>query len=201
MGPSPVAPFNRRRFLTTYRLFSDYAGGYITDFGNHRIDSVHQIMSASEPHTISAVGRRLCPENAGDIYDLHLVTYQYPDFIMEYAACWVNSHGLGGRSAGMSYYGMRGAYNRPHGFAFYGTKAALFVDRVGYEIFPELEPGAPYEPPLPAKPISSIARNVRPSRAPTPPRCTRKISSSRCAPVIRARWTRWRGTRPRWFVI
>lgn len=144
LGPSPKAPFNRMRFLTNYRVFSDYAGGYITDFGNHRIDSVHQIMGVSFPQTISAVGRRLCKENAGDIFDLHVVTYEYPKFILEYTACWVNSNGIGGRSPGMKYYGMRGLYNRPHGFAFYGTKAALYVDRIGWEIFPELEPGLPY---------------------------------------------------------
>ena len=144
LGPSPEAHFNRMRFLTNYRVFYDYAGGYITDFGNHRVDSVHQIMGASSPHTISAVGRRLCPENAGDIFDLHVVTYQYPNFIMEYVASWVNSNGIGGRSPGMKYYGMRGLYNRPHGFAFYGTKAALYVDRIGYETFPEAQPGLPY---------------------------------------------------------
>lgn len=147
LGPSSSAPFNRMRFLTTYRLFSDYAGGYITDYGNHRVDSVHQIMGVSTPRTISGVGRRLCPQNAGDIFDLHVVTYQYPGFIMEYVASWVNSNGIGGRSPGMKYYGMRGAYNRPHGFAFYGTKAALYVDRIGYEIFPEVEPGPPYASP------------------------------------------------------
>jgi predicted dehydrogenase len=147
LGPSPKAPFNRMRFLTNYRVFYDYAGGYITDFGNHRIDSVHQIMGATFPLAVSATGRRLCPENAGDIFDLHVVTYEYPKFIMEYVACWVNSHGLGGRSVGMKYYGMRGPYNRPHGFAFYGTRAALYVDRIGYEIFPELEPGSPYASP------------------------------------------------------
>jgi predicted dehydrogenase len=147
LGPSPRAAFNRMRFLTNYRVFSDYAGGYITDYGNHRVDSVHQIMGVSSPHTISAVGRRLCPANAGDIYDLHIATYQYPGFIMEYAASWVNSNGIGGRSPGMKYYGMRGLYNRPHGFAFYGTKAALYVDRIGYEVFPEVEPGPPYGSP------------------------------------------------------
>jgi predicted dehydrogenase len=147
LGPSPKAPFNRMRFLVNYRLFYDYAGGYITDFGNHRVDSVHQIMGEDRPRTVSAVGRRLCPENAGDIFDLHVVTYQYPKFVMEYVASWVNSNGIGGRSAGMKYYGMRGAYNRPHGFAFYGTKAALYVDRIGYETFPEVEPGAPYAAP------------------------------------------------------
>ncbi len=144
LGPSPAVPFNQTRFLGTYRVFSDYAGGYITDFGNHRIDSVHQIMGVMAPQTVSAVGRRLCTENAGDILDLHVVTYEYPKFVFEYTACFVNSFGIGGRSPGMKYYGMRGAYNRPHGFAFYGTKATLFVDRVGYEIFPEVEPGPPY---------------------------------------------------------
>jgi predicted dehydrogenase len=109
LGPSPAARFNKMRFLVNYRVFSDYAGGYITDFGNHRVDSVHQIMGVSSPHTISAVGRRLCKENAGDIFDLHVVTYQYPGFVMEYVASWVNSHGIGGRSPGMKYYGMRGA--------------------------------------------------------------------------------------------
>lgn len=147
LGPSPRAPFNRMRFLTNYRLFYDYAGGYITDFGNHRVDSVHQIMGEDAPRTVSAVGRRLCPANAGDIFDLHVVTYQYPKFVMEYVASWVNSCGLGGRSPGMKYYGMRGAWNRPHGFAFYGTKAALYVDRIGYEVFPEVQPGPPYAAP------------------------------------------------------
>jgi predicted dehydrogenase len=142
LGPSPAAPFNTRRFLTTYRLYYDYAGGYITDYGNHRIDSVHQIMNATSPHTISAVGRRLCPANAGDIFDLHVVTYQYANFVLEYVASWVNGHGIGGRSPGMNYYGMRGPYDRPHGFAFYGAKASLYVDRIGYELFPEPERGA-----------------------------------------------------------
>ena len=32
LGPAPSVPFNRKRFLVTYRWFWDYAGGYITDF-------------------------------------------------------------------------------------------------------------------------------------------------------------------------
>ena len=38
----------------------------------------------------------------------------------------------------MRYYGMRGADDRPHGMAFYGTDAALFVDRIGMDLYPEL---------------------------------------------------------------
>jgi hypothetical protein len=58
---------------------------------------------------------------------------------MEYSCNWTNMYGRGGgRSEGLNYYGMSGPYNRPHGFAFFGTKGALYVDRIGYEIFPEL---------------------------------------------------------------
>ena len=144
LGPSPNAPFNRRRFLGSYRQFYDYAGGYITDFGNHRIDSVQQIMNVTAPQTVSAVGRRVLKQNVGDIFDLHIVTYEFPRFVFEYTANWSNGLGLGGRS-GLNYYGMRGDHNRPHGFAFYGTKGTLFVDRIGHEIYPEVEPGRMYD--------------------------------------------------------
>ena len=39
--------------------------------------------------------------------------------------------------AGMWPHQMAGQYDRPHGFAFYGGKAALYVDRLGWELFPE----------------------------------------------------------------
>jgi predicted dehydrogenase len=42
--------FNQRRL--TYRSWFDYASGYITDFGNHRVDSFYQIMNCSWPLTI-----------------------------------------------------------------------------------------------------------------------------------------------------
>ena len=35
-GPAPSVPFNKRRFLGTYRQYYDYGGGYLTDYGNHR---------------------------------------------------------------------------------------------------------------------------------------------------------------------
>lgn len=44
LGPVPWVPFNEMRFLRPQRYFYDYAGGWITDFGTHRFDTVHQIM-------------------------------------------------------------------------------------------------------------------------------------------------------------
>jgi len=74
---------------------------------------------------------------------MQTATYEYPNFILNYEACNYNGHGLGGRTIGMRYYGMRGPQDRPHGMAFYGTEAALFVDRIGMELYPEAKPPSP----------------------------------------------------------
>lgn len=139
VGPAPKAPFNQRRL--TYRSWFDYASGYITDFGNHRVDSFYQIMNCSWPLTISGTGRKMIKDNYGDIYDVQNVVYEYPGFVMTYTSDWTNSFGMGGgRTPGMNYYGMSGPYNRPHAEAFFGTKGTLITDRIGYEIYPEADP-------------------------------------------------------------
>ncbi len=142
LGPAPKVPFNRQRLGSTYRMFLDYNNGYITDYGNHRIDSVYQIMNMDWPLTVAAAGGKFCKQNGGDIPDVLHVTYEFPNFILEYSAVWTNMYGRGaGRSPGLNYYGMNGPYNRPHGMGFFGTKGAFYVDRIGYEVFPEIESG------------------------------------------------------------
>ncbi|MEK7407391.1 MAG: Gfo/Idh/MocA family oxidoreductase [Acidobacteriota bacterium] len=144
-GPAPLAPFNRKRFLGTYRWFWDYSGGYITDFGTHRFDTVLQIMGADAPRAVAAAGGRFTLKDAGEVPDILQVTYEFPGFILSYEASNLNAHGLGGRTPGMKYYNARGAEDRPHGMAFYGTNGALFADRIGFEIYPERKPGASSE--------------------------------------------------------
>jgi predicted dehydrogenase len=138
LGPSPQVPFNRNRL--NYRSFMDYTNGIISDFGNHRFDSVHQIMGVEKPGTVVSSALRFNNKLAGDIYDMQTAIYEYPGFILNYEACNYNGHGLGGRTPGMRYYGMRGPEDRPHGMAFYGTEGALFVDRIGMELYPEPKP-------------------------------------------------------------
>lgn len=142
-GPAPLVPFDRRRFLGTYRWFWDYSGGYITDFGTHRLDTVQQIMGVEAPATISAAGSRFALQDAGEMPDVLIVTYEYPGFVLQYEGINLNGLGLGLRSAGMQYYNARGPLDRPNGMAFYGTEGTLLADRRGYEILPELAPGAP----------------------------------------------------------
>jgi predicted dehydrogenase len=135
LGPAPKVPFNRNRL--SYRAWMDYTNGIISDYGNHRFDSVHQIMGEAEPLTVSSSATRFVKGVAGDIFDFQTATYEYPKFILVYEACNYNGHGLGGRTPGMAYYGTTGPEDRPHGMAYYGTEAALFVDRIGMELYPE----------------------------------------------------------------
>jgi len=143
LGPAPLVPFNRKRFLVTYRWFWDYSGGYITDFGTHRLDTVQQVMGVTAPKTVSASGGRFSLRDAGEIPDVLQVTYEYPGFVMSYETCLLNGHGVGGRTPNMKYYNAKGAEDRPNGMAFYGTHGALYADRIGYEIYPE--PKSPLE--------------------------------------------------------
>ncbi len=138
LGPAPWVPFNRMRFLRTYRYFYDYAGGWITDFGTHRFDTVHQIMGQERPRTVTAAGGRFAVSGMGDQPDLLQVTYEYPDFVLSYETCNINSFGSVGRlTPDMPLHGARGTENRPNGMAFYGSNGTLIADRLGYEIVPE----------------------------------------------------------------
>lgn len=144
LGPAPRRPYNAKRIGATFRWFWDYAGGTITDFGVHRFDTVHQVMGADTPLTVSASGGRYTLRDMGEMPDTLQVTWEYPGFVLSYESSTLNAHGTGGRTPGMKYYNMRGNEDHPHGEAYYGTKATLVADRVGYEIFPE--PGQGVEP-------------------------------------------------------
>jgi len=135
LGPAPKVPFNQARL--GYRSWMDYTNGLISDYGNHRFDSVHQIMGVELPTKITSTGARFNKTKVGDILDYQLATYEYPTFALSYEGIMYNSHGVGGRTAGMRYYGMSGQDDRPHGMAFYGTNGTLFVDRIGMEMYPE----------------------------------------------------------------
>jgi predicted dehydrogenase len=137
LGPAPKVPFNKNRFLRTYRWFWDYAGGSITDFGTHRFDTMQQIMHVQAPKTVSASGGRFTMKDGGEMPDIIQATYEYEGFILSYEACNLNAHGMGGRRPEMAYYQMRGAEDRPNGEAYYGTNGVIIADRIGFEIYPE----------------------------------------------------------------
>ena len=146
LGPAPRVPFNRNRSLVSYRWFWDYAGGMATDYGTHRLDSVHQVMAVDAPRSAVAAGGRYELKDGAETPDVLQITYEYPGFVLSYEASMLNDHGCGGRTPGKMYYLTRTTNDRPHGMAFYGSKGSLFADRVGFEVYPvprgESAPGA-----------------------------------------------------------
>lgn len=140
-GPAPLAPYNCKRFMATFRWFFDYSGGYITDFGTHRFDTVHQIMGVDAPRTVNATGGRFSVDDAGEIPDVLQVTYEYPGFVLSYEGIMMNGFGIPATPNMRRYYNSRGLFDRPNGIAFFGTRGAIYADRIGYEIYPELDDG------------------------------------------------------------
>ena len=138
LGPAPKVPFERGRFLGSFRNYFDYSGGIVTDYGTHRFDSMRHVTGALAPDTISASGSLYELTDGRDIPDILQVTYQFPDFVLSYESCALNAHGLGGRTEGRRYYRANNTDDRPNGLAFYGSNGALFADRLGFEIYPEL---------------------------------------------------------------
>jgi predicted dehydrogenase len=164
LGPSPKVPFNPLRFLGTFRYFWDYSGGYITDFGNHRLDTMQEIMGVSAPHTISATGGKYLIQDARETPDFLTVTYEYDKFVCTYEGSNLNGYGMGGRTPGQRYYNARGEWDQPNGIAFYGTLATVVAERIGWEIFPEPESPARKLPPS----VRRVFENVEePTRAHT----------------------------------
>jgi predicted dehydrogenase len=158
LGPSPKVPFNPNRFLGTYRYFWDYSGGYITDFGNHRLDTMQQIMGVTAPRAISASGGRFVLQDDRETPDFLTVTYEYDGFIATYEGSNLNGHGMGGRTPGHRYYNSRGEWDQPNGIAFYGTEATIYAERIGWEIFPE--PDTPRNPRRRAPSVKRMWENV-----------------------------------------
>src|SRR5437868_4356754 len=137
LGPAPLVPFNRSRFLGSFRWFWDYAGGFLTDWGTHRLDSVSQVMHVHAPLSVTAVGGRYDMNDSAETPAVLQVTYEFPDFVLSYESNQCNGHGAGGQLPKRRYYRAQGTDDRPHGEAFYGTNGTLFSDRIGFEVYPE----------------------------------------------------------------
>jgi predicted dehydrogenase len=185
LGPSPKVPFNPNRFLGNFRYFWDYSGGYITDFGNHRLDTMQQIMGVTAPHAISASGGLFVLRDDRETPDFLTASYEYDGFIATYEGSNLNGHGMGGRTPGHRYYNSRGEWDQPNGMAFYGTEATIYAERIGWEIFPE--PDTPImgrrsadQPPPPShKRSPSVKRMWENVEEPTKAHCLNFVESVR----------------------
>ncbi len=125
LGPAPRRPFNPNRFHFTFRWFWDYAGGLMTDWGVHLIDTVLYGMQAVAPRSVlSAGGPFAYPHGGMETPDTQQAIFDYGDFTL----LWEHAAGID-----------NGPYGRTHGVAFIGNNGTLVVDRAGWQVIPEGE--------------------------------------------------------------
>jgi len=131
LGPAPKVPFNWNRFglpyderdrWSTFRYFWDYANGWLGDWGVHLLDIVQWAMKVDGPNVITSPGGRFYLQDNSDVPDTLQTTLEYPGFVCLYENRLVNENSMWGKG---------------YGIEFHGTDGTLFIDRSGFQVFPE----------------------------------------------------------------
>jgi len=125
-GPAKRRPFNQQHFHGSWRMFWDYGGGLMTDWGVHLLDMVLWGMNIKTmPKRIVGVGGKFAfPDNCPETFDTQSVVYEFDSFLMH----WSHTGGV-----------ESGPYNRNYGMAFKGTNGTLVADRNNWEVIPEYD--------------------------------------------------------------
>lgn len=133
LGPAPLKPFNKTRFHGNWRMFWDYGGGLVTDWGVHLLDIGLWAKNITQmPLSVSATGGNFAyPDHAHETFDTLNVTWQMPGYTMN----WENVAGT-----------QNGPYGYSYGLAFIGNDATLVVNRENMDFFPEMQDGKPKVP-------------------------------------------------------
>ena len=127
LGPAPKVPFNANRFgvgdrWSTFRHFWDYSNGMLGDWAVHLIDIVQWALEAPGPQVITAAGQKHAVKDNGDTPDTLQTTFEYPGFVCTYENRQANGNSMFGKG---------------YGIEFHGTEATMFLNRSGFEVFPE----------------------------------------------------------------
>lgn len=124
LGPAPLRSFNTARFHGSWRMFWNYGGGLMTDWGVHLIDMALWAKNITAmPDIITATGGNFAyPDHAHETFDTMNVSYQFKDYLIN----WEHTAGT-----------QNGPYGRLYGLAFIGNDATLVIDRDNWELFPE----------------------------------------------------------------
>ena len=124
LGPTPSRTFNPQRFHGLWRMFWNYGGGLITDWGVHLLDmGLWGLGVTGMPNKIVAAGGKFYyPEGMHETFDSLTVSYLFDNCIMS----WENSAGV-----------ETGPYNRSYGVLFKGTNGTLVADRDNWTVIPE----------------------------------------------------------------
>lgn len=124
LGPAPKRSFNEKRFHGLWRMFWDYGGGLMTDWGVHLLDMALWGMNVKgmPKRVIGSGGNFAYPDNYAETFDTLSVIYEYDDFIIQ----WSNIAGT-----------ETGPYGRNYGLEFKGVNGTLVANRESWEVYSE----------------------------------------------------------------
>ena len=111
LGPAPKRPFNKHRFHSTWRMFTDYGNGEIGDDGIHDLDMAAWGLGVdSVPKEVTARGGRMMLDgHASDYPDNMVVSFEYPDGrLLVYENYPFTAYGIHGFDNGNVFYGTDG---------------------------------------------------------------------------------------------
>ena len=122
LGPAPERTYNASRHHGSWRMFWDYGGGLLTDWGVHLLDMALWGMNVKDmPKRVMATGGNWAyPDNFAETFDTMSVIYEFDGFIMTWNNTTIES----------------GPYGKNYGVEFVGTKGTLVANREGWEVYP-----------------------------------------------------------------
>jgi len=124
LGPAPKRPFNRSRFHGWWRMFWDYGGGLMSDWGVHLIDMPLWSFDINTfPASVVASGGIYANrDRAIETADTQNVIYEMGDYLIS----WEHNGGL-----------QVGPFDQLYGVSWVGTNGTLVADREHWRVFPE----------------------------------------------------------------
>ena len=120
LGPAPDRSFNENRFHGRWRMFWDYGGGLLTDWGVHLIDMALWAKDVDyAPLAVTASGGNYShTDHAHETFDTMDVSWQMED----YSIHWQNIAGV-----------ETGPYDRKYGLEFIGNDGKIIINRQSWE--------------------------------------------------------------------
>jgi predicted dehydrogenase len=124
LGPARLRPFNRSRFHGWWRMFWDYGGGLMSDWGVHLIDMpMWSFDIKTFPKSVKASGGIFANrDRAIETADTQNVIYEMDDYLIT----WEHNGGL-----------QVGPFDQLYGVSWNGTNGTLVADREHWKVFPE----------------------------------------------------------------
>ncbi len=134
LGPAPKRPFNENRFHYKWRFFWDYGNTELGNQGVHMIDvalwgiqALHGVENCLPTH-VSGISGIYWLNDAKEVPDTQILTYQYPDFVLTWELrSFAKHHPIDGSEEGIGFIGTDGTL-MIHGEGYQGSWSVTYKD-------------------------------------------------------------------------